>query len=232
MKKLTKKRKEWIERTVENDRSYKAVVYNRFIVCALLIILQILLYIFLLFTTFEKGGWVVELLFFGISSASFLHLISHHKNPSTRLNWIILIFVAPLLGGAMYVLYGEGRLMKGIDKKLQTEKQRLYPLLFREKSLDAPTGTISGYLQNQAGYPAYTDGDICYYGDGKELYNQMLASIQNAKKFILLEYFIVAGGKLWSTLLQALLQKAEEGIEIKMIYEIISNLKTTIRKFN
>ena len=186
MKSLTQKRKEWIERTVENDRSYKAVVYNRFIVCALLALVQIVLYIGLLFTASYKGGWVLQLLFAIISLLAFFHLISHHKNPSTRLNWMILILVAPLMGGAMYVLYGEGRPTKKMNAQMQAVKTKLYPLLFESKNTQLQTGTISGYLQTKIGYPAYTNGDVEYYGEGKELYEQMLSAIKSAEKFILI----------------------------------------------
>lgn len=219
MKNLSQKRKEWIERTVENDRSYKAVVYNRFILCALLVLAQIILYFWLLFSTSQQSGWVVQLIFAIISVLVFLHLISHHKNPSTRLNWIILILIAPLVGGAMYILYGEGRPTKKMHEKMQAVKAEIYPMLKNSKNTATLTGTISDYLQTQAGYPAYTNGEISYYGEGADLYQEMLTALKSAKKFILLEYFIVSGGKMWKEMLQVLLEKAEQGVQIRMLYD-------------
>ena len=219
MKRLSQKKKQWIEKTVENDRSYKAVVYNRFIFCALLVVVQITLYIWLLFTASVNSGLVVQGVFALISLAAFLHLMSRHKNPSTRLNWVILILVAPLVGGVLYLVYGEGRPTKTLLNKMNAVKQELYPTLFNSPNQVELSGTISQYLQQQAGYPAYTDGSVEYYSDGKDLYQQMLSAIQRAEKFILMEYFILAGGKLWKELLSILLEKAEQGVQIRIIYD-------------
>ena len=47
----------------------------------------------------------------------------------------------------------------------------------------------------------------------------MLEELRQAKHFIFLEYFIVAEGKMWETILEILKQKAEEGLDVRMIYD-------------
>lgn len=219
MKKLSQKRKEWIERTVENDRSYKMLIYNRFFVCAVLGSIQIGLYLFMLFSASKQIGQVLRAVFMLITVLTFFHLINRHQNPSTRLSWMILILVAPLVGGVLYLIYGEGRPMKRLNEKIQQTKKQIYPCLFDSKNISTQAGTISAYLQTQAGYPAYADGEVVYYSEGEELFGQMLTALKNAKKFILLEYFIVSGGKLWKEILKILLEKAEQGVQIRMIYD-------------
>ena len=44
MKKLSARKKRWIERTVANDRSYKVVLYNRFFIFLLAVLLQVVTY--------------------------------------------------------------------------------------------------------------------------------------------------------------------------------------------
>ncbi|MBQ2740601.1 MAG: cardiolipin synthase [Clostridia bacterium] len=74
-------------------------------------------------------------------------------------------------------------------------------------------------LLERLGYPTYDDGDVSYYPTGKELFAAMLDALRRAEKFVLMEYFILAGGTMWRELLKLLLEKAEEGVQIKIIYD-------------
>lgn len=51
------------------------------------------------------------------------------------------------------------------------------------------------------------------------MFVDMLEELRQAKHFIFLEYFIVAEGKMWETILEILKQKAEEGLDVRMIYD-------------
>ena len=73
---------------------------------------------------------------------------------------------------------------------------------------------ISYRLKKQAGYPAYTDGEVTYYESGEEMFPDMLKALSSAEKFILVEYFIIAHGKMWNEILKILLEKAEQGVHI------------------
>ena len=47
-KRISQRKKKWIERTVANDRTYKIFLYNRF-------------YVYALFVIFQMAGWAVFL---------------------------------------------------------------------------------------------------------------------------------------------------------------------------
>ena len=46
-----------------------------------------------------------------------------------------------------------------------------------------------------------------------------------AERFIFLEYFILAEGKLWDELEKILCAKAREGVEVKIIFDDFGNIK-------
>ena len=47
----------------------------------------------------------------------------------------------------------------------------------------------------------------------------MLKQLEQAKKFIFLEYFIVDEGYMWGRILNILAQKVKEGVEVRMMYD-------------
>ena len=227
MKKLSERKKKWIERTVANDRSYKVFLYNRFVVFLLSALLQLVVYIVFSFSLVYDSKWamIAQIIVLVLEIVFVLYIISRHERPSTRLNWIILIMLVPFFGVPMYFFNGEGRPARKINAKIQRAKKENDEKI-REKfgKEELPLSSerkdaVCSYLQRYAEYPVYTDGDVEYYKSGEEMFPQMLLELKKAEKFILVEYFIIAHGKMWNSILKILVEKAPklEGRNMTML---------------
>ncbi len=227
MKKLSERKKRWIERTVANDRSNKRWLYNRFYLFALLVLLQILGFCYLqyLFANDAKIGVLVQATVGILSLVCVLYIINKNDRPSSKLNWILIILIVPLFGVPFYLCFGEGRPARKMKKKLERTKEENSKRIeeaFGKAELSPPQTReegLSRYLLEHAGAPVYREGDIVYYDCGEKMFPVMLEEMKKAEKFILLEYFIVAHGKMWGEMLKILLQKAEEGVQIRILYD-------------
>lgn len=217
-KKLTERKRKWIEKTLNNNRRYKVVAYNRALTCILLLLLELTVSVILLLRT--QLGWLWQLLTGALSLLSVVYLAGREQRRPTRMLWIILLLLAPIVGVPAYLLYGDGKPTARLRRRCAESEKIL-------SAYDAPANESCGQegevgmsmLLQKQGYPTYYDGDVQYYPTGRELFGAMLDSLKGAKKFVLMEYFILAGGKMWEQLLKLLLQKAEEGVEVKIIYD-------------
>jgi len=54
----------------------------------------------------------------------------------------------------------------------------------------------------------------------------MLIQLEKAERFIFLEYFIVNEGEMWGKILEILVQKAKEGVDVRMLYDGTCELST------
>ncbi len=227
MKKLSERKKNWIERTVANDRSNKRLLYNRFYLFAFLVLLQIAGFLYLqhLFAFHTKIGVILQSIVSVLSLACVLYIINKNDRPSAKLNWILIILIAPVFGVPFYLYFGEGRPARKMKKKLEKSKAenlRLIEEKFGKAELPLPDFReegISRYLLEHAHAPVYHDSEVTYFESGEKLFSAIQAEMKKAKKFILLEYFIIAHGKMWGEMLKILLQKAEEGVQIRIIYD-------------
>ena len=200
MKRLSARKKRWIERTVANDRSYKLYLYNRFFLFLILVLAQLIGYVLLLylFAYNSKAGFAVQIGVGGIALVCLLYLIGKNDRPSAKLNWILLILLTPVVGVPMYILYGEGRPTRLMNRKILRAKaengEEIKALLGKQELpvLDSRGDAICKYLALQAGYPLYREGEVEYYKSGEEAYPVLLEALQGAEKFILLDYFIIA----------------------------------------
>ena len=238
-KKLSKRKQKWIERTVANNRSYKLYLYNRFFLFLLLVLAQMLGYAlaWYLFVYQTGAGIAVQ---FGVGILSWvavLYLINKSDRPTTKLNWILLILIAPIFGLPAYLLFGEGRptyRMKCKLDKARADNGKDW-VLSRGESATTAVETrkdgVENYLERVAGYPVFRQGDLKYYPSGEKMFEDMLEALSRAKKYILLEYFIIAHGKMWQEILKILLQKADEGVRVRIIYDDFGCMMTLPPKY-
>ncbi|MBR2320620.1 MAG: PLDc N-terminal domain-containing protein [Clostridia bacterium] len=227
MKKLSERKKRKIERTVANNRSYKLYLYNRFFTFLLLVLGQLVGFVLLayLFINNTKIGVFVQLAVWALSFAAVLYLINKNERPSIKLNWILLMLVLPVIGVPAYLLYGEGRPVRWMQKRIakaSQENNRQFSDFYGADPLTLPQNrdeSIVHYLAKYGVYPVYNEGAATYYKRGEEMFLAMKDALCKAEKFILLDYFIIAHGKMWNEILAILLEKAELGVQIRIIYD-------------
>ncbi|MBO4939544.1 MAG: cardiolipin synthase [Clostridia bacterium] len=227
MKELSERRKKWIERTIANDRSNKKMLYNRFILFLLFVFLQLCVFISTVFLLAYGSpfGLLLQLVSALIAAAATLHVVNSHERPSTRVNWIVLILIVPIVGVPMYLMYGEGRPMRSMRRRILPSKvktEQEVKEFYGEKEVENPQERAkagSYYLEKYENYPVYADGTIEYHKTGEEAFPVILRELRKAEKFILLEYFIIAHGKMWTSILRILLEKAKAGVQVRIIYD-------------
>ena len=226
MKKLSERKKRKIERTVANDRSYKAFLYNRFFVFLLLVLVQVAVQAGIWASVVYKSafGSILQLLLWVLSLVFVLYLINKNEH-SLKVSWIIMLLVVPVFGVPFYLLYGEARPTKKMRKKIagaRAEVKNAVAQLQAKQGISLPNACEDGvcyFLEKHADYPLYQDGTVEYYGSGEDAFPYILAELKKAEKFILLEYFIIKHGKMWKDILQILLEKAEQGVQIRILYD-------------
>ena len=223
MKNMTDKQKNWIEKRVAADRSYKKIVYTRFFLCLFSVLFQFLVY--LLSVVWLGANWWIFNILSGIVGLLFVfYLFGKTDRPSSKLSWVLLIVLFPVVGVSLYLAFGDGRPMRKLLKKISVAKEQnvrdAAPFLqgvMQERGDNA-------YFLEKCGFCAYDKGDVTYYPTGKEAFAEMLSAMQEAKKYLLVEYFIIAGGKLWDEMLTVLLKKAVQGVKIYIVYDDFGSL--------
>jgi cardiolipin synthase len=128
-------------------------------------------------------------------------------------------------GPLLYLCFGNGSNLprkkhKKIIGYLQNEVEHKN-ILKEVEVFDNLSYRISTFLHNTTGlYPSPNQGEE-FYGDGQELFDAMIESIDEAKRYIFLEYFIVASGKMLDELIVHLQAAANRGVEIKFLYDYV-----------
>ncbi|HIS61174.1 MAG TPA: PLDc N-terminal domain-containing protein [Candidatus Scybalomonas excrementigallinarum] len=153
-------------------------------------------------------------------------LLNKWDNPAYKLAWIIPILMFPTFGGMLYLLFGNKEPTRRLRKKLEYGYALSKPLLIQKKEVrdklyqkDIRIGRQSEYLIKYANCPVYENTISKYLESGEAYYTTLVEELKRAKKFIFLEFFIIEKGMMWDTILDILLMKIREGVEVRVIYD-------------
>ncbi len=155
-----------------------------------------------------------------------LFLINGQHDPSSKLTWLVVIMLMPVFG-SLLLLYTQSDIGHRIlrDRFAQIMDTTKAGLTQDEKTLenfrrDAPEAAgLAAYLSHTGCHPVYEKTDVEYFPLGEDKFREMLIRLEEAEKFIFLEYFIVDEGLMWGRVLEILVRKAAQGVEVRMMYD-------------
>lgn len=197
-------------------------VFSRTVVTALLIVLQVA-WLAALLLQLGNSLPAIQTVLRILSIVAILFMIKSDMNPSYKIGWILLIAVLPILGGLMYVIFGNKRPTKNMREMLRAQLEKSAEYLGTQESitgeLDGGAAGLFKYLEGSAGYPTAKNTTVRYYRVGEEMYADLLPELEKAEKFIFLEYFIIRPGEMWDGVLEILKRKAAAGVDVRIIYD-------------
>ena len=207
---------------------------QRLLITRLIVMALILAQIVLIISTivhYKQLLWLTNLMT-AISFFIAVHLLTRRDEKSAiKFSLIFLIFLFPLFGGALYVVFQYQTAAIGfrnrISKVEQTTKdayQASEERLQRAKEALCNESKQIHYLQKVPGFPVCDCTETTYFSDGNEMLTSLLREIDDAKKYIFLEFFIIEEGYFWDAILQALKEKAKVGVDVRIIYDDIGCL--------
>lgn len=153
-------------------------------------------------------------------------ILNSRLNPAYKIAWIIPIMVFPVFGGLFYVLFGSDqtrlKFLKEMSPIHEKMKQHLHqnPMIVSELEQHSKrAANQSRYIKDYALCPIYENSTTEYLTPGEVKFERLLEEIKKAKHYIFLEYFIIEEGIMWDTLLEALKEKANEGVDVRVVYD-------------
>ena len=201
------------------------LIFSRLLVIVLLIVLQILLLIgnYRWFSEYIPYFAVLQSLF---TLVMFFYLYNCGMDASAKLTWMLVLAVLPV-PGALFLAYTRTslghRLIKSRTAKMiqQTRGAIAQDEAVLEALADDGSGTedLYHYINRAGCMPVFANTEVTYFPLGEDKYAAMLHALEEAKRFILMEYFIIEEGEMWGRILEILRRKAEEGVTVRVMYD-------------
>ena len=209
-----------------------SLVFSRFSIIAILILLQVFIYVFIY-------GWLSYYLpFFSVFMVIFtvvmiFYLFNNSMDYSAKLTWMLVIAVFQI-PGAIFLLFtqtnvGYRKIAKRENALIRhtrsaiPQSQKVLDELEKDGS---GTDDLVRYLNRSGCFPVYDNTEVTYFSIGEDKFDAMLKELAAAEKFIFMEYFIVEEGYMWGKILEILVEKAAQGVEVRMMYDGMCEMST------
>lgn len=174
---------------------------------------------------FTKYSTYISWAFIFMSIVVAMYIVSKPGNGAYKLSWVFLTLLFPLFGGLFYLFVtgqrSTGRFTKKLEKIGEQSKEMFFLCAAGNETAKEKTGVYASqieYLKNQ-GFPVYENTSVKYLTPGEEKFKYLLSELEKAEKYIFLEYFIVQEGYMWDAVFEILKRKADEGIDVRVIYD-------------
>ncbi len=160
-----------------------------------------------------------------------LHAANRDMVPETKIPWILCIVALNVFGVAIYITFSSRRprrRMRNLYKDLHDRSVHYGKRVFSKEETEERLGSwasVSEALcaENPA---ALLMGRTAteYIPTGEAFLERLLSDLEKAEKFIFIETFVLAKGKLLSSLLDVLERKVQAGVEVRMMYDDVGSM--------
>ena len=175
---------------------------------------------------FADSFYIVYAVSIVLSVGVVIWILNDSSNPAYKLAWIIPILVFPIFGGLFYVFFGKTRLNRTMKERMvESAGSIMIPADRSEgnirelEALDPDAALQARYLSANAGSPLWANTATEYLPTGELAFQRIVEALKKAEKYIFLEFFIIAPGEMWDTILGILSEKARLDLDVRVMYD-------------
>ena len=158
-----------------------------------------------------------------IAILAIIHVVLDNRQPAKTMAWALVIYFVPVVGVGFYLFFGintrkeryvSERSMNQLTKRSMLEFVEQQNLRLPEKHKPL----IDLFINQNLALP-FKDNKVDIYTDGYQFFPALLQAISKARSHIHVDMYIFADDALGTLIADALIAKAREGVEIRVIYD-------------
>lgn len=206
-------------------------IWRRIFIILPAVILQFI-WMYVLYELLAAWAIAINVVLSVLSLLLVLYLIIKQDESTYKILWLLVILTFPIPGTALYMVFGNKRTTKPLQKKLnrvgllpdeKTNAAQVYDALSKENERLLQTFR---WIENETGFAPDKNQGVKYYALGDEMFPDMLAELRKAERFIFVEYFIIENGLMWDSITEILVEKAAKGVYVCVMYDDLGSIST------
>jgi cardiolipin synthase len=164
-----------------------------------------------------------------------LFIIPANRKPGEATAWLLLIFVAPIVGAILFLLLGSPKLSKWRRDQQYKMNERikdlaedaeqipeLAPLV--DPPLPARYEPLVDLIDQLSGMPVTAGNTVELLPDYVGAVERIVQDIDAARRYVHLEYFMFANDKIGAPVIDALVRARERGVVCRVLIDHLGNI--------
>lgn len=170
----------------------------------------------------EICKYIVEIFYLYIIVSTIIVVLLDNRSPVKTMAWILVLIFLPIVGFALYFFFGQNvRKKRLISRRIANQLTRDSIAQLVEGSAQPPTRykTLVRFFQKVNQASLLPDNDLNIYTRGEDMLQAMIQDLSKATQHINLEFYIFENDPVGNMVKDILIQKAQEGIKVKVLYD-------------
>ena len=167
--------------------------------------------------------WIWGVVYGLIVIGVMIRVLLDNRQPAKTMAWILVLWFLPLLGLVLYIFFGQNtRKEKLISQgSLDQLTKRAMTEFVEQRDLRLPKShqPLMRLFRNQNMALPFKNNEVEIFTDGYKFFPALLREIGKAKHHIHIDIYIFADDELGNLIADTLIDKAREGVEVRVIYD-------------
>lgn len=180
--------------------------------------------------------WILLVIYLAITIGGIVAVLMDNKQPEKTMAWILVLCFMPVVGIIFYLFFGQNtRKEKVISERSMDLLMKRSMLEFAEQeNLHIPRRNrpLMKLFTNQNWALPFKDNEVSIFTDGYEFVSTLLYNIGQAQDHIHLDTYIIEDDPLGNLVADALIDKARQGVEVRLLYDDVGCWRVKDRFFN
>lgn len=167
--------------------------------------------------------WLTYLIYTVVTVSAIVAVLMDNRQPAKTVSWIMALIFLPVIGIVLYFFFGQNtrreRYLSEHNIDLLTKSSVLE--FVEQKNLHVPENhrSLINLFTNRSWALPFKDNAAGIYTDGYGYFNALLTEIASARHHIHLDTYIFDDDPLGYLVADALMDKARDGVEVRVIYD-------------
>ena len=158
-----------------------------------------------------------------VIAVAIIHVIMDNRQPAKTMAWALVIFFIPVVGIVFYLFFGinhrRERLVSQRSLDQLTKRSMLNFVEQEDFRVPERHRQLVDLFVNQSMALPFKDNQIDIITDGYAYFPELLKDIAEAQDHIHLDLYIIEDDALGRVVADALMDKARQGVEVRLIYD-------------
>lgn len=164
-----------------------------------------------------------------------IHVVLDNRQPAKTMAWALVIWFVPVVGIVFYLFFGvntrKERLISQRSLDMLSKRSMLEFVEQRDLHLPEEYKPIIDLFVSENFSLPFKDSEVKIHTDGYSFFHALLKEIASAKDHIHLDMYIFEDDALGNMVRDALVAKAREGVEVRLIYDDVGCWNVSNRFF-
>ncbi len=167
--------------------------------------------------------WIYLLVYLLLNIPAMVAVLMDNKQPAKTMAWLLVLLFMPGVGFVLYIFFGQNIRKERMisDRSMDQLTKRSMLEFVEQENLHLPhrNKPLMSLFTNQNWAFPFKDNHVDIFTDGYDFFLSLLRDIGSARDHIHLDTYIFEDDALGYLIADALIDKANEGVEVRVIYD-------------